>query len=200
YKVREYCNENNYYVSDRKFKNMLGILKVGALINGRAEIITEDLFILPYMIWEKPEEFPVIKEDLESMIIEHIFDNIISSISIKVSPSFLTLLDDLITAAGNCYSEYVKCYSYLKQKQQDDLVKQDRLIREYLYKVTKIIERLNLEIQSYHLPCNLRFYRLVERKILFDLNKKKAEFTNYQTSLTDLKEKIKAALPEEEQA
>ncbi|MCL2336417.1 MAG: AAA family ATPase, partial [Firmicutes bacterium] len=27
YKVREYCNENNYYVSDRKFKNMLGILK-----------------------------------------------------------------------------------------------------------------------------------------------------------------------------
>jgi len=199
YKVREYCYENNYYVSDRKFKNMLGILKVGAFVNGRSEIITEDLFILPYMIWEKPEEFSVIKEDIENIIIEHIFNNIISSISIKISNSFSSFIDDLITTSGNCYNEYVKCYSYLKQKQKDDLVIQDRLIREYLYKITKIIEQLTAEMESYHIQYNLRFYQLVQRKILFDINKKKSEFTNYQITLTDLKDKIQAALQEEEQ-
>ncbi len=198
YKVREYCYENNYYVSDRKFKNMLGILKVGAFVNGRSEIITEDLFILPYMIWEKPEEFSVIKEDIESIIIEHIFNDIISNISIKISDSFSSFIDDLITASGNCYSEYVKCYSYLKQKQKDDLVIQERLIREYLYKINRIIEQLTSEMESYRIQYNLRFYQLVQRRILFDINKKKSEFTNYQITLTDLKDKIQAALQEED--
>lgn len=198
YKVREYCYENNYYVSDRKFKNMLSILKVGAFVNGRSEIITEDLFILPYMIWEKPEEFSTIKEDIENIIIEHIFNNIISSISIKISNSFSSFINDLISTSNNHYNEYVKCYSYLKQKQKDELIIQDRLIREYLYKITKIIEQLTSEMESYHIEYRLRFYQLVQRKILFNINKKKSEFTNYQISLTDLKDKIQTALQEED--
>lgn len=196
YEVREYCYKNNYYVSDRKFRNIVKVLKVCACVNGRSNIITEDLFILPYMIWEKPEEFITIKQDVHAILFEHIFNNILSKISIRVSESFSKFIDDLILSSNNTYNEYIKCYSYLKQKQKEDLLIQYRQIREYLYKVTRIIEHLEVEIAQYQTKHRLRINRLIHQKIRMTINNKLAEFANYKIKLSELNEKIQSALHE----
>jgi len=198
YEVREYCYENNYYVSDRKFKNILTILKVCAFVNGRSDIVAEDLFLLPYMIWEKPEDFATIENDIHNIILDHIFNSILSNISIRISNSFSSFINELIISTNNQYNEYAKCYSYLKPKQKEDLVIQYRLVREYLYKINRIIDQLTTELSSYQLKYNLRYYHLVYQKILFTINNKLTEFSDYQIKLSELNDKIQSALQEED--
>ncbi|MCL6638605.1 MAG: AAA family ATPase [Firmicutes bacterium] len=194
YKVREYCYENNYYVSDRKFKNIIKILKVCAYVNGRSTIIIEDLFILPYMIWEKPEDFPAIQSDINNILFEHIFDHILSSISIKISESFTNVIDELINSANTNYTEFVKCYSYLKQRQKEDLIIQHKQIREYLYKVTKIVEQLDAQITNYNPKSHLKILQSIHHTIINTINNKSAKFIDYQNRLSDLNERIQRAL------
>ncbi|AGL03257.1 AAA family ATPase [Desulfoscipio gibsoniae] len=196
YKIREYCYENNHYVSDRKFRNTVKVLKVCAYVNGRSSIIAEDLFIMPYMIWEKPEDFLTIKQDVQNILFDHIFNSILSKISIRVSDSFAKFLDDLILSSNNNYNEYTKCYSYLKPKQKEDLIIQYQLIREYLYKISRIVEHLEAEILSYEAKQYLRVNRLIHQQINLTINNKLAEFVSYKNKLDGLNEKIQSTLHE----
>ncbi len=55
-KFREYLVEQGIYVSDRRWRKVMKLIKVSALTNNQAEANIYDAWILPHCLWERPEQ------------------------------------------------------------------------------------------------------------------------------------------------
>lgn len=53
---REYLAEKSIYVSDRRWRKIIKLIKVSALTNNQFEASIYDAWILPHCLWEKPEQ------------------------------------------------------------------------------------------------------------------------------------------------
>ena len=54
---REYLSEEEIYVSDRRWRKIVKLLKVSAFTNGQNEVSVYDAWLIPHCLWEKPEQF-----------------------------------------------------------------------------------------------------------------------------------------------
>ncbi len=68
--IRQQINEYNQqhakkahriYISDRRWQKIIKVLRASAFIHGRQEVNTEDCLIMPYMLWEYPEQIEPIR-------------------------------------------------------------------------------------------------------------------------------------------
>ncbi|HYL59358.1 MAG TPA: hypothetical protein VEU51_10830, partial [Candidatus Acidoferrales bacterium] len=55
-------------VSDRRWKNSLGILRAHALMQGRGAVVESDLMFLAHVLWKDPEERPKVAEALRRIV------------------------------------------------------------------------------------------------------------------------------------
>src|SRR5271154_5109914 len=55
-------------VSDRRWRNSLGILRAHALIYGRAIVTEDDLTFLEHVLWKDPEELPKVRDAIRRMV------------------------------------------------------------------------------------------------------------------------------------
>lgn len=53
---REYLIEHEIYVSDRRWRKIVKLLKISAFTNGQQEVSVYDAWLLPHCLWEKPEQ------------------------------------------------------------------------------------------------------------------------------------------------
>ena len=53
---REYLREKDIYVSDRRWRKIVKLLKVSAFTNEQIEVSLYDAWLLPHCLWEKPEQ------------------------------------------------------------------------------------------------------------------------------------------------
>ena len=53
---RAYLIENEIYVSDRRWRKIINLLKVSAFTNGQQEMTIYDAWLLPHCLWDKPEQ------------------------------------------------------------------------------------------------------------------------------------------------
>lgn len=60
--------ENDVYVSDRRWKKIVKLLRTSAYLNGRSRVGYSDLFLLENVLWSKIEEIPVVVECVLSSI------------------------------------------------------------------------------------------------------------------------------------
>ncbi len=73
YNISEYNKntENPIYVSDRRWKKIVKVLKTSAFINGRNYVDLSDLFLVVYMIWSEVEHIDIVKEMIVRIIKNH---------------------------------------------------------------------------------------------------------------------------------
>ncbi len=64
-----------YYVSDRRWKKAVNILRMSAYLNGRKQIDLSDLMLLSHMIWNDEASIPEIKQILAEVILASLFRN-----------------------------------------------------------------------------------------------------------------------------
>ena len=62
------------YVSDRRWKKIIGILQTSALLNGRGEIDLSDCILLEHMLWDNDSQVYQIKELLIDAITNQLLD------------------------------------------------------------------------------------------------------------------------------
>jgi len=55
-------------VSDRRWRNSLGILRAHALLLGRSRVAEEDLGFLEHVLWKDPEERPKVRDALHRLV------------------------------------------------------------------------------------------------------------------------------------
>lgn len=56
------------YVSDRRWKKIVGILRASAYLNGRSEVNLSDCLLLEHMIWDKDAQITMVKKDIAKMV------------------------------------------------------------------------------------------------------------------------------------
>ena len=56
------------YVSDRRWKKIVGILRASAYLNGRNEVNLSDCLLLEHMIWDKDAQIAMVKKDIAKMV------------------------------------------------------------------------------------------------------------------------------------
>ena len=50
------------YVSDRRLTKVVGLLRVAAFANGRAEVALHDCLLLEHVMWSRPEQAPALRD------------------------------------------------------------------------------------------------------------------------------------------
>lgn len=56
------------HVSDRRQNECFKVMQSSAVLNGRNRVVLDDFIPLVYVLWEQPEQIPVIKNEIEKMI------------------------------------------------------------------------------------------------------------------------------------
>lgn len=62
YSLRLRLNERGIYVSDRRWKKSVGLMRTSAFLNGRKKIGYSDLFLLENVLWSRLEERNAVRE------------------------------------------------------------------------------------------------------------------------------------------
>jgi MoxR-like ATPase len=65
---REYLQREDIYVSDRRWRKVIKLMKVSAFTAGMNEVSNYDAWILPHCLWNKPEELQGLKEVYEQAV------------------------------------------------------------------------------------------------------------------------------------
>ncbi|MBQ0031080.1 MAG: AAA family ATPase [Bacteroidales bacterium] len=92
------------YVSDRRWKKVMGILKASAFLNGRNAIDFSDCLLMEHMLWDKDEQINSIKKLVSDAIANSIRHNGMPSIIEKMqSNSYTTPVSEPISPDGVHY-------------------------------------------------------------------------------------------------
>lgn len=54
--------EELFYVSDRRWKKIVHLLKASAFLNGRSKVDLMDCFLISHCIWQRPEDIDIIRQ------------------------------------------------------------------------------------------------------------------------------------------
>jgi MoxR-like ATPase len=65
---REHLQREDIYVSDRRWRKVIKLMKVSAFTAGMNEVSNYDAWILPHCLWNKPEELQGLKEVYEQAV------------------------------------------------------------------------------------------------------------------------------------
>lgn len=92
---------DQYYISDRKWKKIVGALQTSAYLNERFEVDISDLNMLPYMLWNNMDQL----DYYQKLIEKHIFNFKYNSIYNKQVESLKKLRERLITFTTHKYQK-----------------------------------------------------------------------------------------------
>lgn len=66
-----------YYVSDRRWKKAVGVMRMSACLNGRNEVGITDLLLLAHILWTDEESIPFIRKILVESVVAYMFRNLL---------------------------------------------------------------------------------------------------------------------------
>lgn len=99
--------EDRLYISDRRWRKIVGLLQASAYLNGRQAIDLMDCFLIAPTLWNTPEQIPLVKGFLEDAIEKHGY-----GLSVDL-PYFKQEIDDLALDVKNHTKEEVIRESYV---------------------------------------------------------------------------------------
>lgn len=68
------------YVSDRRWKKIIGLLRTSALLNGRDSVDLSDCLLLEHMLWDKDEQLHAVRKLIAKALITYLRDHNVTSI------------------------------------------------------------------------------------------------------------------------
>lgn len=75
--------EDAIYVSDRRWKKIIHILRASAYLNGRQAVDLMDCFLISHCIWDTPQQIEKVQEIIAKAISEHGFSLELNSVGLK---------------------------------------------------------------------------------------------------------------------
>lgn len=104
---RDYLKLENIYVSDRRWRKIIKLLKVSAFTSGQMAVTNYDAWIMPHCLWEKPEQLLGLQEVYtRSISINGDFTNALVTKTLTACESLLYIEKDTkrqkINLKGKC--------------------------------------------------------------------------------------------------
>ncbi|HBH09611.1 MAG TPA: hypothetical protein DDX40_09465 [Rikenellaceae bacterium] len=75
------------YVSDRRWKKILGIMRMSALMNGRERVDYSDCLLMEHMIWDHDSQIPKVGKDICEELVKTIMKDSINRLNNKACPA-----------------------------------------------------------------------------------------------------------------
>ena len=72
-------DDNVPYVSDRRWKKIVGILRSSALLNGRSEVDWSDCLLLEHLIWDNDSQLVMVRDDIARELVAALLKNVVST-------------------------------------------------------------------------------------------------------------------------
>lgn len=103
-KLSEDCDEHHIYVSIRKWKALIGILKAMAYCNDRREVLLSDAFILGMPIWNRTSSNEVLNRKFFEHVEEIVFKGLPDAVNIEEEAAkFRIEAERLVNASDDVY-------------------------------------------------------------------------------------------------
>lgn len=96
---------NTPYVSDRRWRKIMGILRMSALLNGRSGIDPSDCLLLEHLLWDSDDQLTSVRRLVADVIVDRIASHIpqsITSYDIETMP-ITQPVGDLLSPDGKHY-------------------------------------------------------------------------------------------------
>lgn len=90
--------ESELYVSDRRWKKAVKLLKASAYFNGRDAINPLDLLLLKDCLWHGPESREIVHQVISEFAVQHAFDQNVISQQIAACKEYLSQIQDELEA------------------------------------------------------------------------------------------------------
>lgn len=71
--------DNVPYVSDRRWKKIVGILRSSALLNGRDEVDWSDCMLLEHLIWDNDSQLVMVRDDIAAELVRALLKDVTTS-------------------------------------------------------------------------------------------------------------------------
>lgn len=93
------------YVSDRRWRKIIGILRASAMLNGRFEVNPSDCLLLEHLLWDSDDQIPSIKRLVADKIVARIGEDIPRTVTIDEMEdmSFTEPVGELLSLDGVNY-------------------------------------------------------------------------------------------------
>lgn len=93
------------YVSDRRWRKIVGILRTSALLNGRREVDASDCFLLENLLWDKDDQITSVRRLVADVIVNRLGTDIPASLTADDMEmmSFTEPVGDLLSPDGEHY-------------------------------------------------------------------------------------------------
>ena len=72
---------NTPYVSDRRWRKIIGILRMSALLNGRSEVDPSDCLLLEHLLWDSDDQLTSVRRLIADVIVDRLAGSIPQSIT-----------------------------------------------------------------------------------------------------------------------
>lgn len=70
--------ENKFYISDRRWKKTVGVLKTSAYLNGRTEVNLSDTLLLGFMLWNEDSQISDVNRMIGEAIVAVLFEEVLN--------------------------------------------------------------------------------------------------------------------------
>lgn len=142
------CNNNDLYISDRRWKKSIRLLKACAYFNGRDEINPLDLLILKDCLWNNPESLKMINSIMQTFAVTLAFDQQSADDYILMSEQELEntnkkMLESLSTSLSNEVSRHKERFKFdISEAKRFTINNNPRMIKLVLLQVNPSVSEL----------------------------------------------------------
>lgn len=126
--------QNKFYVSDRRWKKIAGVLRTSALLNGRNAVDLSDLLLLDHMIWNDDGEIPKLRGMIAECIVASLFADMLGrhkNITVAAKKKPKTGGDTLYSPDGRHY--HILCDDFVLSIRIDDYEKMKEKPNEFFF-------------------------------------------------------------------
>lgn len=113
-------NKEKYYVSDRRWKKIVGILRTSAYLNSRKEVDMSDLLLLEFMLWDNDGVLPRLRKLLGELIAADFFADLLKIYKTLSIPKTAPRTGGKVLHSDDRVHYQILCDNYILKIRIDD--------------------------------------------------------------------------------
>ncbi|USG68238.1 AAA family ATPase [Brevibacillus ruminantium] len=168
YSLKKDLEEKEFRISDRRWKKIVQVWKTSAVINGRDHVSIWDTVYTPHMLWDVPEDLPVLRELFEQRFTEQVKIELETELPLRrfhqIAQRWMEKEADL--HAFQFKKEIGHKLGKEKAEQYRDLLEECRLELEEAGR-----ELRNRLVEAQKREQNMRQYVFEKNRLIFELDK-----------------------------
>lgn len=175
-----------FYISDRRWKKAVGVLKVSAYLNGRKELCLSDVLLLCHMLWNDESTIEIVRHIVVEQIVKTLLSGLLEQFKSykrhatrKATDKRLYIADDkyyVVLCDGSGLKIAIKDYKAMKESNQiffgSEMSDGTIVVRQRGSFTMQVIKEGFLNINNYNYPLRTNADQQLSENFLSEVSDK----------------------------